>query len=72
MDSSKYLTADEVAKILRVRPQTIYLWATKNRMPSQKICGALRFDRAVLDRWLKTQRREVKAEGKKLGQELRN
>jgi len=36
-----YLTVKEVAEILRVRPQTIYIRIKKGELPSRKIGGKI-------------------------------
>jgi len=53
------LTVDEAAEFLRVKKTTLYTWAYRRQIPSQKVGGALRFRRGDLDRWLKAQERPV-------------
>jgi excisionase family DNA binding protein len=50
---SDYLTADEVAAILRLSPKTIYRLAKSDpTLPMLKLGGAVRFPRERLLRWL--------------------
>lgn len=37
------LTAKEVSQLLKVKEQTIRLWACRKKIPSYKVFGALRF-----------------------------
>jgi excisionase family DNA binding protein len=49
------LTLEEVARYLRLKPQTIYKWAQEGRIPAAKLGKEWRFRRSVLDRWLDDQ-----------------
>jgi excisionase family DNA binding protein len=49
------LTLEEVARYLRLRPQTIYKWAQEKRIPAVKLGKEWRFRRSILDRWLDEQ-----------------
>ena len=59
MKLPEYITAGEVAKTLRVRPQTIYKMARSGKLPSIKIGGRgrgeLRFDVEKIAQWLREQ-----------------
>ena len=49
----EYLTADEVADILKLSPKTVYRLAkTDPTLPMLKLGGAVRFPRERLLRWL--------------------
>jgi len=49
------LTLEEVARYLRLKPQTIYKWAQERRIPAAKLGKEWRFRRSVIDRWLDEQ-----------------
>ena len=49
------LTLEEVARYLRLQPQTIYKWAQERRIPAAKLGKEWRFRRSVIDRWLDDQ-----------------
>jgi PTS system nitrogen regulatory IIA component len=49
------LTLEEVARYLRLTPQTIYKWAQEKRIPAAKLGKEWRFRRSVIDRWLDEQ-----------------
>ena len=53
------LTVDEAATWLRIKRTTLYTWAYRKQIPSQKVGRCLRFDRDAIERWLKAQQREV-------------
>lgn len=60
MDS--LLTVDEVAKLLSVKKSTLYTWAYRKQIPSQKVGKMLRFRREDIEAWLVGQKRDVKCE----------
>ena len=45
------LTLEEVAKYLKVKPQTIYTWAQNNRIPAAKLGKEWRFKKSIIDKW---------------------
>ena len=53
------LTVAEAAKLLRIKRSTLYTWAYRRNIPSQKVGGALRFNKEALNRWLKAQERSM-------------
>jgi excisionase family DNA binding protein len=52
---NEILTIDEVARYLRLTPQTIYKWAQEKRIPAVKLGKEWRFRRAVIDKWFDDQ-----------------
>lgn len=55
---SKYLTVDEIADMLRVKRQTIYVWITKRQIPSISLGGRTLFDEAEISRWISAKNRK--------------
>ena len=51
------LTIEEAAHILKVKTTTLYTWAYRRQIPSQKVGKALRFRPRDLQKWLKAQSR---------------
>jgi len=45
------MTIEEVAKYLKMKPQTIYTWAQNGKIPAAKIGKEWRFRRSLLDAW---------------------
>lgn len=45
------LTLEEVAKYLKLKPQTIYTWAQDGKIPAAKLGKEWRFRKSVIDRW---------------------
>lgn len=43
---------EEAAKYLKMKPQTIWLWAQKGNIPAIKLGKEWRFLRGVIDEWL--------------------
>lgn len=52
---NEILTIDEVARYLRLTPQTIYKWAQEKRIPAVKLGKEWRFRRTVIDKWFDDQ-----------------
>jgi len=46
------LIAAEVARWLRIKGSTVYVWAAMGKIPSVKLNGSVRFIRAEIQRWL--------------------
>jgi excisionase family DNA binding protein len=55
MPTRDLLTAKEVAEYLRVNQYTIYRLVAQKKLPAFKVGSQWRFERSVLDRWLKKQ-----------------
>lgn len=45
------MTLEEVARYLKVKPQTIYTWAQEKRIPAAKLGKEWRFKRSLIDEW---------------------
>ena len=45
------MTLEEIAKYLKVTPQTIYTWAQDGKIPAAKLGKEWRFRKSVIDRW---------------------
>ncbi len=45
------MTIEEVAKYLKLKPQTIYTWAQKGKIPAAKLEKEWRFKKSVIDKW---------------------
>lgn len=56
--AEEYLTANDVARRLRVDPATVHRWmaARANPLPSIKVVGVRRIRAADLEEWLERQR----------------
>jgi excisionase family DNA binding protein len=46
------LTIEDVAKYLKLKPQTIYKWAQEGKIPAAKLGKEWRFRRTAIDKWL--------------------
>jgi excisionase family DNA binding protein len=55
----QFLTVDEVADMVRVRPRTVYQWVAERRIPHYKPGRTLLFDPAEIEQWIKDSRREA-------------
>lgn len=52
MDSNEIMTLEEVAKYLKLTPQTVYKWAQEGRVPGTKLGKEWRFRRRIIDDWI--------------------
>ncbi len=48
------MTIEEVAKYLKMKPQTIYKWAQDGQIPGTKLGKEWRFRKSILDEWIDT------------------
>jgi excisionase family DNA binding protein len=54
----KLLSPRETADLLGVKTCTVYTWAYRRQIPSQKVGKLLKFSPSALQRWLKDQERK--------------
>lgn len=48
------LTVKDLSQQLQIKPATLYAWASQQKIPCLKIHGVIRFERELIDEWLKT------------------
>ena len=53
-DHNEIMTIEEVAKYLKMTPQTVYKWAQDGQIPGTKLGKEWRFRRRIIDEWLDT------------------
>jgi excisionase family DNA binding protein len=53
MGESQFMTVQEVAKYLRLKPLAIYRKVQKNEIPFLKAGRSIRFQKEKIDEWLK-------------------
>ena len=51
-----FLTADELAPLLRCQPEKVYRLAARGELPSYKVEGRRLFDQGEVVRWLESRR----------------
>lgn len=54
MSNPDIMTLEEVARYLKVKPQTVYKWAQEGQIPGTKLSKEWRFRKSILDEWLDT------------------
>jgi excisionase family DNA binding protein len=47
------LTIKELAEQLRIKPSTLYAWASQSKIPCVRIHGLIRFRQEEIERWLR-------------------
>jgi len=48
---NEIMNIEEVAKYLKLKPQTIYSWAQQGKIPAAKLGKEWRFRRSLIDLW---------------------
>lgn len=54
----KLLSPQEAASLLGIKLCTVYTWAYRRQIPSQKVGRLLKFSPSSLEKWLKEQERK--------------
>lgn len=54
MVSDEIMTLEEVARYLKLTPQTVYKWAQEGKIPGTKLGKEWRFRRRIIDDWIDT------------------
>ena len=54
MPNNEIMTVEDVAKYLKLKPQTVYKWAQEGQIPGAKLGKEWRFRRSLLDEWIDT------------------
>lgn len=57
-----FLTADELAAVLRCQPEKVYRLAARGELPSYKVEGRRLFEQAEIARWLEECKDGVRSE----------
>ena len=52
MHGDDIMTVEEVARYLKMKPQTVYKWAQQGQIPGTKLGKEWRFRRRILDEWI--------------------
>ena len=47
------LTVKELSAWLNIKPSTLYLWVSQNKIPCRRIHGLIRFEPDAIQAWLK-------------------
>ena len=51
MPDEEIMTLEDVARYLKLTPQTIYTWAQEKKIPAAKLGKERRFKKSVIDEW---------------------
>ena len=52
MSNDEIMTLEEVARYLKLKPQTVYKWAQEEQIPGAKLGKEWRFRKSLLDEWI--------------------
>lgn len=55
----EYLTPEEVARKLRLHPDTVARLLRQGKLPGYKVAGSWRINTAELEAWIKNQRKHA-------------
>lgn len=50
----RLLKADEVAELLNIKPQTVYLLKSQKKIPFIQIGGSVRFQQSEIEKWVES------------------
>ncbi len=53
VDSSRWLSVEEIAAYLGVSKDTVYAWIAKKGMPAHRVGRPWKFQRDAVDAWVK-------------------
>lgn len=56
------MTPDEVAAFLQLKRRTVWALVREGKLPAYRIGGSLRFGKAMIERWLETQKTKSQEE----------
>jgi excisionase family DNA binding protein len=54
MQNDEIVTLEELAKYLKLQPQTVYKWAQEGQIPGAKLGKEWRFRKSIIDEWVDT------------------
>ena len=63
MLEDELLTIQDLARYLRLKPQTIYRWAQSRKIPGAKFGKEWRFRRSEIQSWIEANYTEAKSRG---------
>ena len=67
---AELMTVEEIAVYLRLTKRTIYRLLKKGTVPAVKVGNKWRFDKSVIDSWLKPEFQKKKVRKKRMYREL--
>lgn len=65
MANDEIMTVEDVARYLKLKPQTIYKWVQSGKIPAAKFGKEWRFKKSLIDKWIDAKFDEAAA-GKKV------
>ncbi|MCK4518304.1 helix-turn-helix domain-containing protein [Candidatus Babeliales bacterium] len=54
MTDDRWLSVDEIAAYLGIRPPTVYKWIERRKMPAHKVGRLWKFKSEEIDKWVKS------------------
>ena len=54
LNNHRYLSVEEIAVFIGVKPDTIYKWLAAKKIPAHKVGRLWKFDKAEIDEWVKS------------------
>lgn len=62
MQSQRFMTTNEVARLLNVDRYRVYQWVRDNKIPYLRTVGRILFDPNEIETWLRRERRKEGAQ----------
>ncbi|MEA2031171.1 MAG: helix-turn-helix domain-containing protein [candidate division Zixibacteria bacterium] len=54
MSDDRWLSVDEIAAYLGIKPPTVYKWIDRKKMPAHKVGRLWKFRAEEIDKWVKS------------------
>ncbi len=54
MSNDRWLSVDEIAAYLGIKPPTVYKWIERRKMPAHKVGRLWKFKSEEIDKWVKS------------------
>lgn len=54
MTDDRWLSVDEIAAYLGIKPPTVYKWIDRKKMPAHKVGRLWKFRAEEIDKWVKS------------------
>lgn len=54
MQTDRWLSVEDIASHLGIKPETVYVWIETKRLPAHKMGRLWKFQRAEVDNWVRS------------------
>ncbi len=54
MSEDRWLSVEDIAKHLGIKPETVYMWLSKKKIPGHKVGRLWKFKKSEVDNWVRS------------------